>query len=276
MVERPSSTILPDGTPCISPPPGFGWDEGILQPPPGFGWDEGILQPVVVPIMTTLQMCGFDPQPVERPSVPSMEEPAKERSLLETVKDLLGDIVAQQQRQGELLVSLQMQMDGSHRQRRSSAWCSKVPRSCQRQWREFDGQSTPTTVYYSPSSFQQVDSTTAVEEAILPTPPPDVKSAQIKDTVISRVVELKSSGQKQPSPHQLKREPGAVKRLLHSWDNLEIKEGTLCYRQGKEEPVLEVLPKTMMWPILHSIQALFNIKGFRELIRLARLSYFWP
>jgi hypothetical protein len=88
-------------------------------------------------------------------------------------------------------------------------------------------------------------------------------------------VELKSSGQKQPSPHQLKREPEAVKRLLHSWDNLEIKEGTLCYRQGKEEPVLEVLPKTMMWPILHSIQALFNIKGFRELIRMARLTYFW-
>ncbi|XP_038064172.1 uncharacterized protein LOC119734704 [Patiria miniata] len=267
MVEGPSPIILPDGTPYVSPPPGFGWDEDVLQPE-------------IEPISTALPICRFDTSSEEGTSH-LMEKPGNP-SLLVTVKGLLEEIVSQQRQQGELLRKLQMQMDGHQRQRKSSAWSSKYPRSCQGQWREFHGQSKPTTVYYSPSSFKkQEEPTPEVGKSPQPATPRDVQPAtpqailiaQLGDEDNTRVVEMKSTSQK-PSPHQMDKEPGAVKRLLRSWDSLEMRGGTLCYRLDRVEPeyleyltglkAILILICNFLW---HCVFNCFN-SGFRLIVLL--------
>ena len=49
---------------------------------------------------------------------------------------------------------------------------------------------------------------------------------------------------------------------LENEEDVVKMEQSLNDAEGKEEPVLEVLPKSMMWEVLHCLQVLFHINGF--------------
>uniref|UniRef100_A0A8C1WAH7 Gypsy retrotransposon integrase-like protein 1 n=1 Tax=Cyprinus carpio TaxID=7962 RepID=A0A8C1WAH7_CYPCA len=104
--------------------------------------------------------------------------------------------------------------------------------------------------------------------------PQDIRSAQLSDPVISRVLDLK---QKQINlKHKEKlREPEAVRRLLREWHHLQINEEGILQRKIMTRTQL-VIPenlKSMIYKYLHEDMAHL---GADRMVAAARARFFWP
>ena len=104
----------------------------------------------------------------------------------------------------------------------------------------------------------------------------EVKAAQSRHTAVSHVARLVSTGQK-PTQRQCRQEPRLVRRFLAKWDQLEVKDGVLLYRQpGNGKLVVPILPKKYRLQLLQSVHDHMGHPGHERTLQLLHSRCFWP
>ena len=104
-----------------------------------------------------------------------------------------------------------------------------------------------------------------------------LQDAQQSDPDISRVLQLKLTQSRRLSRRQAGKESAMVKKLLHSWKRLAVKDDLLVYRKGEDgRRFLLVLPKAMRIQILQHIHDSMGHMGLEKTLQHAKDRYFWP
>ena len=100
---------------------------------------------------------------------------------------------------------------------------------------------------------------------------------QQDDDAIGRVLQLKSLPHK-PSDRQLRKEPRVVRRLVRSWDNLEVRGDLLFFRKESElkNRYLMVLPRMKRREVLRHLHDTMGHLGYNKTLQLVKERYFWP
>ena len=100
--------------------------------------------------------------------------------------------------------------------------------------------------------------------------------AQQSDPAIHRVVELKLA-QQRLSRRQAAKESGVVRKLLHVWDQLAVKDDLLVYRKDSGDSggrqFLLVLPRVMRTRVLQHIHNSMGHLGFEKVLQHAKDRY---
>lgn len=102
----------------------------------------------------------------------------------------------------------------------------------------------------------------------------EMLQAQLQDTAISRVLQLKRNGQK-PDRKTMSQEPGKVKQLLHEWNKFQISpEGLLVRKMAtRTQIVLPAQYKELVYKYVHSEMAHL---GVERALHVARERFYWP
>ena len=104
--------------------------------------------------------------------------------------------------------------------------------------------------------------------------PQEIKEAQHKDTVISRVIHYKFRGAR-PYGTQLKHDPREVNTLVREWNKLEIDaQGILQCRTSSNLQL--VLPKQFIPLVLKELHVEMGHLGVERVADLARSRFYWP
>ena len=104
----------------------------------------------------------------------------------------------------------------------------------------------------------------------------EIKASQSTHRALRHVIRLLTTGHK-PLQHQCRQESRLVRRLLAKWDNLELKDGVLMYRQpGKDKLLLPILPKKYRLQLLQSVHDRMGHPGHERTLHILQSRCFWP
>ena len=102
----------------------------------------------------------------------------------------------------------------------------------------------------------------------------EIKEAQHKDTVISRVIHYKSHGAR-PYGTQLKHDPHNVNTLVSEWNKLEIDNQGILRRRTSSNLQL-VLPKQFIPLVLKELHVGIGHLGVDRIVDMAKSRIIWP
>ena len=102
--------------------------------------------------------------------------------------------------------------------------------------------------------------------------PQEIKEAQHKDTVISRVIHYKCHGAR---PYGTQHDPRDVNILVREWNKLEI-NGQGILRRRTSSNLQLVLPKQFIPLVLKELHVEMGHLGVDRVVDLARSRFYWP
>ena len=98
-----------------------------------------------------------------------------------------------------------------------------------------------------------------------------LQDAQLNDSAISRVTDLKHQSPAKPSRRQVSKEPRIVQKLMRVWDHLNVRDGTLFYKKVYDDGEVRhllVLPRDMRLKVLHHLHDTMGHLGLDKTLSL--------
>ena len=102
----------------------------------------------------------------------------------------------------------------------------------------------------------------------------DMKTAQLSDPVIGKVMRYLKSGHK-PSREEMSQESPATKQLLHEWRKLKLEPDGILRRENGQYKQL-VLPKKYCRLVYKELHEEMGHLGADRTVHLARQRFYWP